>query len=128
MISAVSGYKKMMMIMANTDPNCASAIIAPLSQASVAASMGYPVEIVLTGRSGELAQKDFASKMALPNSPDKTVSDLIKECVEAGVVFKVCSPVVSIWGEDLISEIHEIVGAAYVISEVMEGDTVTMTY
>ncbi|UCE90676.1 MAG: peroxiredoxin, partial [Pseudomonadota bacterium] len=37
-------------------------------------------------------------------------------------------PTLELWGDDLIPEIAETVGAAYVISQAMDGDTVTFTY
>ena len=120
--------KKLLIILANTNPDSPSEISAPLSQAAVAAAMGYEVEIVFTGRSGELAKRTVAGQIKLPGLPGKTAYDLIKEGVEAGVLLKVCSPALTIWGDDLIPEITEIVGAAYVISEALEGDTVVFTY
>ena len=33
-----------------------------------------------------------------------------------------------LWGDDLIPEVSETVGAAYIISEAMDDDTVTFTY
>jgi predicted peroxiredoxin len=53
---------------------------------------------------------------------------LMKEAHAAGVKFKVCTPTLEIWGDDLIPEITETVGGAYVISEAMDDDTVTFTY
>ncbi|MCW8831077.1 MAG: peroxiredoxin, partial [Gammaproteobacteria bacterium] len=43
-------------------------------------------------------------------------------------IFKVCAPSVQVWGEDLIPEIDESVGAAHVVAEAMDDDTVTFTY
>jgi predicted peroxiredoxin len=53
---------------------------------------------------------------------------MIKDAHEAGVKFKVCAPSVERWGENLIPEVEEIVGSAYLISEAMDDDTVTFTY
>jgi predicted peroxiredoxin len=58
----------------------------------------------------------------------KSVYDFMKDAHEAGVVFKVCTPTLDLWGDDLIPEIEETVGGAYVISEAMDDDTVTFTY
>ena len=42
--------------------------------------------------------------------------------------FKVCTPTLELWGRDLIPEIEETVGGAYIISQAMDDDTVTFTY
>ncbi|VAW75731.1 Uncharacterized protein HTH_1884 [hydrothermal vent metagenome] len=120
--------KKLIIVMVNTDPSNPSELGAPFFQATVAASMGFEVEIVLTGRSGELAKKGVASKIFVPQGSSRSVYDFMCESHEAGAKFKICTPTLEIWGEDLIPEIDETVGAAYVISEAMADDTVTFTY
>jgi predicted peroxiredoxin len=119
---------KLMIIMVNTDPNNGAAVGAPFFQATVAAAMDYSVEIILTGRAGELAKTGVAEKLHLQQGNPKTVYDFIKEAHDAGVVFKVCTPTIELWGDDLITEIDETIGAAYVISEAMNDQTVTFTY
>ena len=52
----------------------------------------------------------------------------IKDAHEAGVHFKVCTPTLELWGDDLIPEIEETVGGAYVIQQAMDDDVVTLTY
>jgi predicted peroxiredoxin len=58
----------------------------------------------------------------------RTVYDVIKEAHQAGVVFKVCSPTLEMWGSELIAEIDETIGTAYIIEEAMSDDTITFTY
>ena len=60
--------------------------------------------------------------------PSDSVYDIMKEAHTAGAKFKVCTPTIEIWGDDLIPEISETVGGAYVISEAMDENTVTFTY
>ncbi len=119
---------KLMIVMVNTDPSNGSELGAPFFQATVAAAMDYEVEIVITGRAGELAKKGVAEKLRVQESSPKTVYEYIKEAHEAGVTFKVCTPTIEIWGDDLIPEIDETVGGAYIISQAMDGSTVTFTY
>lgn len=119
---------KLLIIMVNTDPRNGTELGAPFFQATVAAAMEYEVEIVLTGRSGELAKKGVAENLYVQEGSPKSVYDYIKDAHEAGVVFKVCTPTLELWGEDLIPEISETVGGAYLISEAMNDDTVTFTY
>ncbi len=119
---------KLMIIMVNTDPGNPSEMGAPFFQATVAAAMDFDVEIILTGRTGELAKKGFAETILAQAGNSKTIYDFIKEAHDAGAVFKVCTPTLELWGDDLIPEISETIGAAYVISEAMSGNVVTFTY
>ncbi len=119
---------KLLIIMVNTDPNNGAELGAPFFQATVAAAMEYEVEVILTGRSGELAVRGVAEKLYIKPDSKQTVYDYIKEAYEAGVKFKVCTPTLDLWGDDLIPEISETIGGAYVISEAMDDSTVTFTY
>jgi len=119
---------KLLIVMVNTDPNNSAELGAPFFQATVAAAMEYDVEIILTGRSGELAVRGVAEKLHIKPGSKQTVYDYIREAYEAGVKFKVCTPTLELWGDDLIPEITETIGGAYIISEAMDDNTVTFTY
>ncbi len=119
---------KLLIVLMNTDPTNPSELGAPFMQASVAAAMEYDVEIILTGRAGELANTGVAENLHFPTGSKKTVYDLICDAVEAGAKLKICASTLELWGEDLIPEIDETVGAAYIISEAMDDETVTFTY
>lgn len=119
---------KLIIVMVNTDPQNPSELGAPFFQATVAASMEYDVEIILTGRAGELAKKGVADKICLHAEGTKTVYDYMQEAYEAGAKFKVCTPTLDLWGDDLIPEVTETIGSAYIISEAMSDNTVTFTY
>jgi predicted peroxiredoxin len=119
---------KLLIIMVNTDPKNPEELGAPFFQATVAAAMEHQVEVVLTGRAGQLAVRGFAETLHVKEGSPKTVYDFIKDAHEAGVKFKVCTPTLELWGNDLIPEIEETVGGAYVISQAMDDDVVTFTY
>ncbi len=119
---------KLLIVMVNTDPRNPSELGSPFFQATVAAAMEYEVEVILTGRAGELAVKGVAEKILAQKDSSKTIYDVIKDAHEAGVKFKVCTPTLEQWGDELIPEIEEVVGGAYIISEAMDDDTVTFTY
>ncbi len=118
---------KLFIVMVNTDPANGSELGPPFLQATVAAAMEYEVEIVLSGRAGELAKKGFADKLFFQQG-GRSIYDLIKDAHAAGVTIKLCTPAMELWGDDLIPEIAETVGGAYIISEAMNDDTVTFTY
>lgn len=119
---------KLLIMMVNTDPNNGAELGAPFFQATVAAAMEYDVEVIFTGRSGELAVRGVAEKLYIKPESKQTVYDYIREAYDAGVKFKVCTPTLDLWGDDLIPEITETIGGAYVISEAMDDNTVTFTY
>jgi uncharacterized protein len=119
---------KLMIVMVNTDPSNPAELGAPFFQATVAAAMDYEVEVILTARSGELAKKGVAENLFVKEGSPKSVYDFIKDAHEAGVHFKVCTPTLDLWGNDLIPEIEETVGGAYVIQQAMEDNVVTFTY
>lgn len=119
---------KLLIILMNTDPNNPSELGTPFLQASVAAAMEYDVEVLLTGRAGELAKPGVAEQIRFTEESNKTVYGLIKDAVEAGAKFKICTSNLELWGDELIPEISETVGAAYIISEAMNDGTVTFTY
>ncbi len=116
---------KLLIMLVNTDPRNGEELGAPFFQASVAAAMDYEVEVVCTATAGRLMKKGVAESLVVKPGSPKTVYDFIKEAHEAGVKFLCCSPNLDLFDmtkEDLIPECSGIVGGAYVIEAVMEGD------
>jgi len=120
--------KKLLIILVNSNPDNPEALGAPFFQASVAAAMDYDVEILMTGRAGELAKRGIAEQVKIHDASDHTVYDFIRDAVDAGVVLKVCSPTIELWGDELIPEVRDTVGGGYAITEAMDDNTVTFTY
>lgn len=119
---------KLLIVLMNTDPDNGADIVSQLNQATVAAAMEFEVEIVLTGKAGKLAGKAFAEGVKVPGQDDKSVYHYLQQAHKAGVKIKVCATVLEEVGKDIIPEIDETVGGAYIISEAMDDDTVTFTY
>lgn len=120
--------KKLLIIMSNSDPAHPGSCYAPLFQATVAAALSHDVEVVFTGLSGQLAIGDNAEKAEVNLESHRTIHDIIKEAHQAGVAFKACNTSLKMAGEDMIEEVEERVGAAYVINEAMDENTITFTY
>lgn len=120
--------KKLLIIMSNADPLKPDSCYAPLFQATVAAALSHDVEIVFTGTSGQLAIAGKAEEVEINLESHRTIYDIIKEAHNAGVSFKACNTSLKMAGEDLIPELQEKVGAAYVIGEAMDENTLTFTY
>jgi uncharacterized protein len=123
--------KKLIIIMANTDPRNGEELGAPIFQAAVAAAMSYEVEVICTATASKLMKKGVAEKLfPKPGSP-RSVYDFIKEAHAAGVKFFCCSPGLDLYDmqkEDLIGECTGVVGAAHFIDEIMTGDAKVLTY
>jgi predicted peroxiredoxin len=119
---------KLLIILMNTDPANPSELGTPFLQASVAAAMEYDVEVILTGRAGELAKPGVADNLHFTEDRNKTVYSLMQDAVEVGAKLKICTTNLELWGDDMIPEICETVGAAYIISEAMDDGAVTFTY
>ncbi|MEQ1718090.1 MAG: DsrE/DsrF/DrsH-like family protein [Hyphomicrobium sp.] len=123
--------KKLIIIMANTDPRNGEELGAPIFQASVAAAMGYEVEVICTAAATKLMRKGVASELKQRTGAAKSIYDFIKDAHGAGVKFYCCSPGLDLFDmhkEDLIPECTGIVGAAHFIEDIMTGDTKVLTY
>jgi len=119
---------KLVIVMGNTDPRNALQLAPPLSQAIVAATMEFEVEMIFTGYAGEILQRGKSEQICVSPNSARTVYDMIQEAHEAGVKIKVCTSALQAWGDDLIPEVSETVGDVYLISEAMDNNTVVFTY
>ncbi len=120
--------KKLLIIMSNSDPAQPDGCYAPLFQATIAAALEHDVEVVFTGVSAQLAVGDNAEKAEVNLETHRTIHDIIKEAHQAGVAFKACNTSMKMAAEEMIAEVEERVGAAYVIAEAMDENTITFTY
>jgi predicted peroxiredoxin len=123
--------KRLVIVMANTDPRNGEELGAPIFQASVAAAMEYDVEVICTATAGRLMRKGVAEKLHVKEGSPKTVYDFIKDAHEAGAKFYCCSPNLDLFDmtkDDLIPECTGIIGGAYLIEAVMEEDAKVLTY
>jgi predicted peroxiredoxin len=123
--------KKLVIVMANTDPRNGEELGAPIFQASVAAAMEYDVEVICTATAGRLMKKGVAEKLHVKEGSPKTVYDFIKDAHEAGAKFYCCSPNLDLFDmtkDDLIPECEGVIGGAHLIQQVMEEDCKVMTY
>ena len=123
--------KKLIIVMANTDPRNGEELGAPIFQAALAAAMGYEVEVMCTGTAGKLMKKGVAAGLHMKPGAPKSIHDFIREAHEAGVKFLCCSPALDLFEihkDDLIPECDRIVGGAFLIEAIMERDCRVLTY
>ncbi len=123
--------KKLIIIMANTDPRNGEELGAPIFQAAVAAAMSYEVEVICTATASKLMKKGVPEKLFVKQGASRSIYDFIKDAHAAGVKFYCCSPGLDLFDmqkEDLIPECAGIVGAAHFIDEIMTGNSKVLTY
>lgn len=123
--------KKLIIIMANTDPRNGAELGAPIFQASVAAAMEYDVEVICTAAAGCLMKRGVAEALQVKSGDTKSIYDFIKDAHEAGVKFFCCSPNLDLHEmtpDELIPECQGIVGGAFLVEAIMETDCRVLTY
>lgn len=120
--------ERLLIVVTTSDPRNACEIIEPIYNATVAASMDYHVEMIFSGRAGEILVKGVAEEVPTLKDDEKSVYDLIKDAHEAGVALKATKHLTTRWGEELIPEVDDVVGAGYLISEAMGNSTKTLSY
>lgn len=123
--------KKLVIIMANTDPRNGEELGAPIFQATVAAAMEYDVEVICTATAAKLMKKGVAEKLFIKAGDSRSIYDFIKDAHSAGVKFYCCAPGLDISDmhkPDLIPECAGVVGAAHFIEEIMTGESKVLTY
>lgn len=120
--------ERLLIVVTNSDPRNPSEIVEPIYNATVAASMDYHVEMIFSGRAGEVLVKDVAEEVPTLKE-DQNVATLLAEALDAGVLIKASKNVVTHWGKDnLLPVVEDVVGAGYIISEVMNNETKSLCY
>ncbi len=123
--------KKLLVIMANSDPGNPEELGTPLVQAAVAAAMDYQVEVVCAGTAGKLLKKGVAARLTVKPGAAKTVYDFIREAHEMGARFYACPANLDLFdmtAADLIPECDGLLGAAALVGKVMEDDCRVLSY
>ncbi|MDO4777584.1 MAG: peroxiredoxin [Cardiobacteriaceae bacterium] len=120
--------EKLVVIMLNSNPDNPTELFEPIYHATIAASMEYHAEIILSGQAGQLAIRKFAEKIPSPRKADESIYDLLCEAYQNGVRIKASKFVVQQWGDNLIPEIDEVVSSGYIVGEIMNSNVTTLTY
>lgn len=118
-------------MLVNTDPGRAIEVGAPLFQAAIAASMDYPVDVIVTGACGILMCKGGAEKIVVKAGSDKTALDFIRMAREAGARFLLCSgtfDLLQISRDDLIAECDGLTSLGKYMAEVMSDEVRVLSF
>jgi predicted peroxiredoxin len=123
--------RKLVVVMANSDPRNPEELGTPLVHAAVAAAMDYEVDVVCAGTAGLLLKKGVAETLVVKRGAEKTVYDFIREAVALGVRFYACPMNLDLFDmrkEDLVPECRGLLGAAALIARIMEDDCRVLAY
>ncbi|HVH77588.1 MAG TPA: DsrE/DsrF/DrsH-like family protein [Stellaceae bacterium] len=123
--------RKLVVVMANSDPRNPEELGTPLVHAAVAAAMDYEVEVICAGTAGRLLKKGVAEGLVVKPGGQKTVYDFIREACEHGVKFYACPMNLDLFDmreEDLVPECRGLLGAAALIARIMEDDCRVLSY
>ncbi len=120
---------RLLILIANADPSRPMTLSFPLRQAISAAHMEYDVEVVFGSPLVDFIRLGSALLTQTCGESQETLHDLIQTAHDVGVNFKACLPVnLSLTPKQLIGEVREVVGSAYIVSEIMAPDTCILSY
>lgn len=123
--------RRLLIVLANTDPRNPEELGAPFYHAAVAAAMDYRVDVVCTAAAGKLMQRGVAEALRIDPDDPKTVLDWIREAHDQGAKLWVCPANLKLAGaapDDLIPECSGMMGAAAMIGGLMDDDVRVLTY
>jgi predicted peroxiredoxin len=123
--------RRLLIVLVNTDPRNVEELGAPFYYAAVAAAMDYEVDVLCTAAAGKLLIKGVADKLFVKPGNSKSVHDWIREAHEHGARFWACPANLELLDktqDDLIAECRGFMGAAAMISDIMDGECRVLTF
>ena len=123
--------RRLLIVLVNTDPRNVEELGAPFYYAAVAAAMDYEVDVLCTAAAGRLLIKGVADQLFVKPGNSKSVHDWIREAHDHGARFWACPANLELLDktpEDLIPECRGFMGAAAMISDIMDGECRVLTF
>jgi len=123
--------RRLLIVLVNTDPRNVEELGAPFYYAAVAAAMDYEVDVLCTAAAGKLLIKGVADKLFVKPGNSKSVHDWIREAHDHGARFWACPANLEVLDktqDDLIAECRGFMGAAAMISDIMDGECRVLTF
>lgn len=119
--------RKLIVVMATTDPRKGDELGVPIFQASAAAAMGYDAVVICTATASQFMKKGVAERVFVKPGGTTTLYHFVKDAHLAGVRFYCCSPNADGYDthpEDLIAECSGVIARTQLIEEIMDNDDV----
>jgi uncharacterized protein len=123
--------RRLLIVLVNTDPRNVEEIGAPFYYAAVAAAMDCEVDVLCTAAAGRLLIKGVADKLFVKPGSSKSVHDWIREAHDHGARFWACPANLELLDktlDDLIPECRGLMGAAAMISDIIDGECQVLTF
>lgn len=123
--------KRLIVILANTDPRNPEELGAPFYHAAVAAALDHEVDIICTATAGRLLKRGVAETLHIKPGSPRSVLDFIRDAHAAGARIWACPANLGLFDiteADLIDECSGLMGAAAMMERVMADDTRVLTY
>ncbi|MCP8937567.1 DsrE/DsrF/DrsH-like family protein [Alsobacter sp. SYSU M60028] len=127
----MSEARRLLIVMVNSDPRNGEELGAPFYQASVAAVLGYEVDVVCTATAGRLLRKGVAETIEVKPGSGKTVYDFIRDAHANGARFWACPANLDLFGmaaDDLIPECAGMMSTTQMIVDMMDSDCRVLSY
>lgn len=127
----MTAVRRLIIVLANTDPRNVEELGAPFYYAAVAAAMDHTVDVLCTATAGKLMLKGVAEKLRAKEGDPKTIYDWIKEAHGHGARFWACPANLALFDKseaDLIPECSGVMGAAAMIQDIMDGECRVLTF
>jgi predicted peroxiredoxin len=123
--------RRLLIVLVNTDPRNVEELGAPFYYAAVAAAMDCEVDVLCTAAAGRLLIKGVADKLFVKPGSSKSVHDWIREAHDHGARFWACPANLELLDktlDDLIPECRGLMGAAAMISDIIDGECQVLTF
>ncbi len=123
--------KKIVIILLNTDPQRPTSLGTPFFQASAAAALDLEVEIYFTAQNIQLLHRGVADQLYPGKHRQKSIYAFMQDAHKAGVRFYACSGGMDdheLDADNAIPEMDGAKGAAALMSQLVENDTVILAY
>jgi predicted peroxiredoxin len=127
----MTAVRRLIVVLANTDPRNVEELGAPFYYAAVAAAMDHEVDVLCTATAGKLMFKGVAETLHVKPGDPKTVYDWIREAHGHGARFWACPANLELFDRseaDLIPECSGVMGAAAMIQDIMDGECRVLTF
>lgn len=127
----MSAAERLLIVMVNTDPRNGEELGAPFYHASVAAALGYQVDVVCTATAGRLLRVGVAEGLEVKPGSGRSVYQFIKDAHGHGAKFWACPNNLDLFdmsAEELIPECSGMMSVAQMITDLMDGECRVLTY
>jgi predicted peroxiredoxin len=127
----VTACERLLIVLVNTDPRNGEELGAPFYHASVAAALGYEVDVVCTATAGRLLRIGVADGLEVKAGSGRSVYDFIQDAHGHGARFWACPNNLDLFDmtkDELIPECSGMMSTTQMVTDLMDGTCRVLTY